>query len=157
MTHQRQFSSKRVLKLWLVTLVMVLVVTAAPESSQSRFKPDHESQVRDFVTAFNERNLDAMVSMADENIQWLSVDGAKITVETEGKAALRKSMEGYFRKCASCRSSLEWIQSAGNRVTALERASWTGKSGPMAQKSLSVYEFNEAGILRVFYFPAERE
>ena len=157
MTHQRHFSSVRAIKLLLVTLVIVLAVSAVPDSSLSRFNADHESQVRDFVAAFNDRNLDSMLSMADENIQWLSIDGAKITVETEGKAALRKSMESYFRKCPSCRSSLEWIRSAGNRVTALERASWTGKNGPLTQKSLSVYEFNAAGIVRLFYFPAERE
>ena len=156
MTHQRHFSPIRALKLF-VALVMVLAVSAARDSSASRSKPHHESQVRDFVAAFNDRNLDSMLSMADENIQWLSIDGAKITVETDGKAALRLSMESYFRKCPSCRSSLEWIRSAGNRVTALERASWTGKSGPVTQKGLSVYEFNAAGIVRVFYFPAERE
>jgi hypothetical protein len=157
MTNQRRFLSKKVLTLWFAILVTTLAVSAAPGSFASRFEPDHEKQVRDFVTAFNERNLDSMLSKASENIQWLNVDGAKITVETEGKAALRKSMETYFRQCPSCRSSLEWVQSAGNRVTALERASWTGTSGPMAQKSLSVYEFNQEGIVRVFYFPAERE
>ena len=156
-TNERRFLSRKVLTLWSVIMVTALGVAAAPESFQSRARPDRESQVRDFVTAFNERDLESMLSKASENIQWLNVDGAKIKVETDGKAALRKSLEAYFRQCPSCRSSLEWVQSAGNRVTALERASWTGKSGPMSQKSLSVYEFNQEGIVRVFYFPAERE
>jgi hypothetical protein len=114
-----------------------------------------EKQVRAFVEAFNARDIDGMLAMADENIQWLSVDAAKISVETEGKAALRESMSRYFRSCPTCKSSLEWIQRAGSRVSAMERASWSGKSGAKSQSGLSVYEFRGDKILRVYYFPAE--
>ena len=114
-----------------------------------------EKQVRAFVEAFNARDIDGMLALADENVQWLSVDGAKISVETEGKAALRESMTRYFRSCPTCKSSLEWIQRAGSRVTAMERANWTGKSGAKSQSGLSVYEFGGDKILRVYYFPAE--
>ena len=68
---------------------------------------------------------------------------------------LRETLD--FRKCPSCRSSLEWVQNAGKRVTVVERASWTGTRSTMAQKSLSIYEFNPEGTVRVFYFPADRE
>jgi len=127
------------------------------ESRVTQSKTAQETRVREFVAAFNARNIDAMLEAADENVQWLSVDGAKVTIETEGKKALRQSMESYFRSCPSCKSNLEWIQSAGSRITALERASWTGKSGLKSQKSLSVYEFREGKIFRVYYFPADAD
>src|SRR5262245_55749352 len=118
---------------------------------------DHEKQVRDFVAAFNIRDLTKMLELADDNIQWLNVNGAKISIETEGKAALKASMEKYFRGCSTCKSSLEWVQAAGSRVSAREIAHWTSKSGQKEQSSLSVYEFQGDKIIRVYYFPAERE
>lgn len=93
----------------------------------------------------------------DEKVQWLSVEGKRVSVEAEGTAALKASMASYFKSCPTCRSSLEWVQSAGSRVTALERASWVGARGPASQTSLSVYEFSDRGIARVYYFPAERD
>lgn len=47
--------------------------------------------MREFVEAFNARDIDVMLALADENVQWLIVDGAKVSVETEGKAALRET------------------------------------------------------------------
>ena len=118
---------------------------------------DHEKHVRDFVAAFNARDLNKMLELADDNIQWLNVNGVKISIETEGKAALKASMEKYFNECSTCKSTLEWVQSAGSRVSAREIAHWTSKSGPKEQSSLSVYEFQGDKIIRVYYFPAERE
>ena len=143
-------------------VVLLTYVLAAQTYSQNQSEKKsilaettQEKRVREFVAAFNARNIDAMLDAVDENVQWLSVDGAKIAVEAEGKKALRQSMESYFRGCPSCKSNLEWIQTAGIRVTALERASWSGKSGPKSQKSLSVYEFRDGKIVRVYYFPAD--
>ncbi len=148
------FGAKRYLKLWLTILVTAVGVPAsAPPAVNSSVEP--EKQVRAFVEAFNTRDIDVMLALADDNIQWLIVDGAKVSVETEGKAALRDSMVRYFRSCPSCKSSLEWIQIAGSRVTAMERASWSGKDGAKSQGSLSVYEFRGDKILRVYYFSAE--
>lgn len=155
MKIQHPFGAKRVLQLWLAVLVTAIVVLAGPELSPVNSSIEKEKRVREFVEAFNARNVDAMLELADESVQWLIVEGPKVSVETEGKAALRESMGRYFRSCPSCKSSLEWIQSAGSRVTALERASWFGKSGAKSQRSLSVYEFRGDKILRVYYFPAE--
>jgi hypothetical protein len=118
---------------------------------------DREKLVREFVEAFNAREIEKMLELADEGIQWLSIDGVKISVETEGKKALRDSMEKYFRDCPTCKSSLEWVQIAGSRVTAKEKASWMSKNGPREQSGLSVYELRNGKVLRVYYFPADIE
>jgi hypothetical protein len=135
-----------------VSTMFPLIAGAAPPDPA----PTREQQVRAFVAAFNERDLDRMLALADEKIQWLSVDGAKLAVETEGKAALKESMTAYFKSCPSCRSSIEWLRDTGQRIAVLERASWTGKSGSVSQTSLAVYEFGAGGIVRVYYFPAEK-
>jgi hypothetical protein len=144
-------------KLWLAVLVIVLgaTVTVSMETGSVNAQTDHEARVQEFVASFNNRNIEAMMGAVDENVQWLTVNEAKITIETEGKKALRESMERYFRSCSSCKSSLEWVKKSGSRVTAMERATWSGKSGLKSQTSLSVYEFRNGKILRVYYFPAE--
>lgn len=150
---------RKVSRLWHVVLAACLaaLVTFTPESVEAVTQGDHEARVREFVAAFNDRNLEALLGAVDENIQWLNITGAKVTIETEGKNALRKSLEGYFRRCPSCKSSLEWVRKSGGRVTAMERATWAGKSGLKSQSSLSVYEFHNGKILRVYYFPAEAD
>ncbi len=153
--HHNQ--SKKDSNLWLAILAaaLVAVVTVSLETAKTQAQAEHETRVREFVAAFNSRNIDAMLGAVDENVQWLSVNEAKVTIETEGKNALGESMERYFRSCPSCKSSLEWLQKSGSRVTAMERASWSGKIGLKSQASLSVYEFRNGKILRVYYFPAD--
>jgi hypothetical protein len=155
MKNQLASRAKITLRLSLVFLAMAMLAPASPEFQQARSGGEPEKQVREFVAAFNARQIDVMIEMTAEKVQWMIVDGAKISIETEGRAALRSSMERYFRSCSSCRSSLEWVQTAGSRVTAMERASWSGKDGAKSQRSLSVYEFQDGKILRVYYFPAE--
>lgn len=155
MKNQRSFGTNRTLKLWLMILATAVGVPASPAHRSVNSSVEPEKQVRAFVEAFNARDIDGMLALADENIQWLSVDGVKISVETEGKAALRESMVRYFRSCPTCKSSPAWLQRTGIRVAAMERASWSGNSGAKSQSGLSVYEFRRDKILRVYYFPAE--
>ena len=119
--------------------------------------PSPTETVRSFVTAFNARDVESMLALADDAIEWGTVDGKTIAMETSGKEALRAAMTSYFASCPSCRSELEWVQPAGSRVAAYERSSWTDKAGvESSQASLSVYEFANGRIARVLYFPVER-
>lgn len=141
----------------LAALALSLFAITASVSRSVDTKADTEAEVRRFVAAFNARNIESMLAIVDDKVQWLSVDGAKVTIEAEGKNVLREKMERYFRGCPSCKSSLDWVRGSGSRVTAMERATWSSKSGLKSQRSLSVYEFRYGRILRVYYFPAEPE
>ncbi len=144
-------------RLTMLLLVCAVCFLSSDSTALCRATSDnaHEKLVRDFVAAFNARELDSMLSMVNEKVQWLNLNGSNVSVEAEGKSALRETMERYFQSCPTCKSSLEWIQTAGGRVTAMERATWSTKTGARAQRSLSVYEFSDGKILRVYYFPAE--
>ncbi|MDQ3068281.1 MAG: nuclear transport factor 2 family protein [Acidobacteriota bacterium] len=112
--------------------------------------------MRAFVAAFNARDIEAMLALADDAIEWISVDGAKLSTETAGKAALRSSMTTYFKSCPTCRSSVEIGTVSADRVTALETAMWTAAGVERAQRGVSVYEFAGGRIRRVYYFPVEK-
>lgn len=127
-----------------------------PESFAAETPKTNEQRVRDYVSAFNKREIDTMLSMATDDIQWLIVAGDKITVETQGKAKLRESLAAYFKSTPSAQSELEWVRVTASRVAALERAAWQSKSGPKSQASLSIYEFRGGLISRVYYYPVEK-
>ena len=139
----------------LLILVALLHIMPSSKSFAADTPKSNEQRVRDYVTAFNEQNIDTMMSMVTDDIQWLMVTGDKIAVETQGKQKLRESMAAYF-KSTKAKSQLEWVQTTASRVAALERASWQGKSDLKSQASLSVYEFRGGLISRVYYYPAEK-
>ncbi len=138
-------------------LLVFLQFVGTIESFAAEAPPALEQRVRDYVSAFNQREIDTMLEMVSEDIQWLSVAGDKITVETEGKAKLRESMAAYFESTPSVRSELQWVEVTASRVAALERVAWQSKSGPKSQAGLCVYEFRGPLISRVYYYPAEKE
>ncbi|MGX5913770.1 nuclear transport factor 2 family protein [Aliidiomarina sp. Khilg15.8] len=119
------------------------------------FANDRIDRVNEFVAAFNAQDSDAMAELVADDVQWLSVDGEEILVETDGKAALTSAMENYFKTCPSCRSELVDMIVTGDQVSAIEQASWQGQDGKQSQRALSVYEFSGNLIQRVYYFQTE--
>lgn len=117
---------------------------------------DHARVVEAFLEAYNTRDLDAMLALAHDEIEWLMIDGTKVATETSGKDALRRSMTGYFASCPSCRSTMVAGPATAARIAVIETASWQAASGPRSQASLAVYEFADGLIRRVTYFPSEK-
>lgn len=148
--------------LWLGMMVCLSVLpflgsrSPAPESVPSA-SPGNVEIVRTFTQAFNQRKIEALLSLVAADVQWLNVSGNKTEVEVDGKPALEKWVRGYFKSCPSCRSELTSLMAAGTHVTVYERARWEAKSGPQSQTSLGVYEVRAGLIRRVWYFPAEKE
>ncbi len=116
---------------------------------------DREVLVRKFVEAFNRQDPDAMMGMMAPNIQWLSVDGEKISSEGSSREGIGAGMKKYFKSCPTCRSTLAGVVATPNRLTAVEIAQWKKGGVDKEQRSVSVYEFSGALISRVYYFPAE--
>jgi len=143
------------LPLLLAAACLGLVPAVHQEASPE--EPAGVQAVRAFVEAFNERDLDGLLALAHEEIEWASVSGTEVAVETRGRLELAAGLESYFEGCPTCRSELLWIEAAGTRVATHERASWTTTAGPKAQSSLAVYELEEGAIRRVYYYPAEAE
>lgn len=111
--------------------------------------------VENYIEAFNLHDLDAMMDMVADNVQWLTIEGDEIIKEANSKEELRATMTKYFEDCVGCRSSLKHIYATGQRVMALEVASFPTGHGTLSQQSASVYEFVGPRIRRVYYFPVE--
>lgn len=122
--------------------------------SQEPVSPNVRTVER-FVAAFNAHDSGAMAEFVADDVAWLSITGKDVAVEVMGKSELVASMNAYLESCPTCQSELSGTISTPGRVSAIEVASWQGKSGSRSQRSISVYEFSEGVIQRVYYFPSE--
>jgi hypothetical protein len=140
----------------LLVLVACFTLMNPTNAAFSAFVKNQEQIVYSYIAAFNARDIDAMLEMVTDDVQWLSISGDKITVEAKSKEVLRTTMVEYFKSCASCRSRLGHTFSSNNRVSALEVAIFQTSKGVQEQRSVSLYEFSNGLIKRVYYFPAEK-
>jgi hypothetical protein len=109
-----------------------------------------------WVDAFNRHDIEAMLSEVTPDFEWFMVDGATLSLETSGAAALRESMRSYFEKFPTARSTIEASMTSGSFVSLRERASWQSKGEARSQASVAVYELNGGKLRRAWYFPAEK-
>lgn len=139
--------------------VTVLVLACAGSSVRADAQPASEGRdrlVARFIEAFNAQDVDAMGRLVTDDVQWLSIDGESVSVETGTKQELLTSMGKYFKSCPSCRSSLSGVIATADRLSAIEVARWETPKGKKEQRGISVYEFSGPLISRVYYFPVER-
>lgn len=137
-------------------LVSVFLLILTPGVHANEIKPTNLETVERFIAAFNAHDSNAMANFVADDIEWLSIVGKQVAVEASGKDNLIVSMNAYFKSCPTCRSKLAETISTTSRVSAIEIASWQGKSGAKSQRAISVYEFSNGMITRVYYFPAEK-
>lgn len=134
------------MKINALLLTLLLIVSSNVEAD------DYTKTVKFFVSAFNAKNIDDMLSATTPDVQWMSVAGHTLSIETRNQVSLKASMQGYFNSVPSARSTIEQIRQSGPFVYTLERASWESKGVTAAQCSMAVYEFAEDKIKHVWYF-----
>lgn len=106
------------------------------------------------MSAYNAHDIPAMLALVHPDVQWLSVEGDSVSVQTDGAEALAESLQGYFQSIPSSRSTVESMMEAGRFVTVWERAHWERGGKPASQSSLAVYEIADGRIVRIWYYPA---
>jgi len=138
--------------LLIVTLVLSISTGTAGQSPTG--KNDAEQKVLDFVTAFNQQDVNAMLALASTDVTWMSVSGETISKEASGAEDLKASMLSYFSTHTSSFSSIAQIQSSGPWVTTLERAGRLVEGQFKGQCAYAMYELADGLIRSVWYFSA---
>ncbi|MCO7225811.1 nuclear transport factor 2 family protein [Pleionea sp. CnH1-48] len=111
-----------------------------------------EKAVRSFIDAFNKKQTKAMLAMATPDIRWMSVMHEHLSVETKGRSALGKAMDGYFKHYPKASSSLLDISSHGPFIHTVEKATWQQEGSAKSQCSHAIYEMEQKQIKSVWYF-----
>ncbi len=120
--------------------------------SCSAHASDNVSVVQQFVAAFNAHDVDAMMSVASNDVRWMSISGSEISVEAAGKAQLAASMEDYFESLPSARAEVRSSIASGPFVHTVEKASWTSDGIENSGCGAATYEFADGKIVNVWYF-----
>ena len=153
------------LALWPATASPAGLPGSAQESVAEEARATQESPadgwratlVRQLVAAFNAHDPQAMGALTADGIQWLSIAGSSLATEAEGRAALIEGMTSYFADFPTVRSEIEELAVMGDYVVVRERVTWNSATGRRSQASMAVWEIADDKIVRVWYYPAERE
>jgi len=138
----------------LLIAVLVLSISIGMAGQSLSGKNDAEQKVLDFVTAFNQQDVEAMLTLASTDVTWMSVSGETISKEASGVEDLKASMLAYFSTHPLSFSSIEQIQSSGPWVTTLERAGRLVEGQFKGQCAYAVYQLADGLIRSVWYFSA---
>ena len=110
-----------------------------------------------YVEAYNARDLDAMLALMHDDVEWLSIEGSETVAFASGKSDLAAQMEGYLASPNATVSTVEGSVGDGRFVAVREVAHWTdGEGNARSQSALAVYEIEGGLVRRVWYYPATR-
>lgn len=112
--------------------------------------------IENYLRAYNARNIDSMLNMVTDDVEWVIIAGTGISVENSGKQTLRMVLTGYFDQDPSVHSEIEAVMVTGSLVSVRERIHLQSKDGPGSLMSLSVYQIQGNKIQRIWYFPAQK-
>ena len=70
------------------------------------FSGENSELVERFVSAFNQKDVDAMLEVSAPDIRWMSVSEDRLSIETSTHAELRAAMAGYFESFPDASPSL---------------------------------------------------
>lgn len=142
-------------KLGLILVVTSVLCTSMTMADQSPGgKNAAEQKVLDFVSAFNQKDVDAMLTLASADVTWMSISGAKIIEDAGGAESLKSSMQDYFSTYPTSFSVIEQVQSSGPWVTTLERAGRKIDGQFKGQCTYAMYRLVNGLVQSVWYFPA---
>lgn len=142
----------------LVLLAMPFGGAASASAQRAPLSPRDTTPiavVREYVAAFNAKDLDAMMRTVASELVWMSVSGDSLTDVGRGVGAFRELIAGYFRAVPSARSELRQIEATGPWVTTHERTRWNAApAAASGQSSVVVYEVRDGRIRRVWFYPS---
>lgn len=136
----------------LIFVALLIVISTTNVHAKTS---EQSSIISAYSAAWNAKDLPKMAALMHPEIEWLSVEGAKISIETKGKDELLSALEKWFLSPNLPKGSLRDWSINGNFIAVTETASWLDKTNQsQSQSSLTVYELKDKLIRRVYYYPS---
>jgi len=139
-----------------VAAVLALLLPG-PLVAEEHAAPAPLAVAQAYVEAYNARDLDAMMALMHDEVEWLAIEGSGAQAFAKGKPDLAEQMRGYVNSPVATTSVIDGSVIDGRFVAVREIARWTGSDGePREQSALAVYEIEAGLVRRVWYYPATR-
>ena len=128
--------------IWLIVLTSWAVSIAAAPTTQ----------VELFIDAYNQHDIDKMLAKTSEEVKWFYNINDELSIETDGKKALRKAMIEHFKQQSHARSKIKQSLTLGDTVAVIEEA--FSDDGERSQCALSIYQIKQNLIHSITYYSA---
>jgi ketosteroid isomerase-like protein len=126
---------------------------AGPDTSSTAH--EHVALLMAYEDAFNNEDVDGMLALAHDEIEWISIGDSELSIETTGKEELAESMASYFES-VDTRATVEGTMVNGRFVSFVERVRFNTRSGEeKTQASSAIAEIVDGKIRRLSYYPAQ--
>ncbi len=137
-----------------LSLISFFCITAFPSIEASPLGLSSKDVVVAFVSAYNDHDVDQMMTLCTDDVRWLSVDGHSAETVVAGRQNLDAEMRDHFRRSPRAKSELLVVGDDGPMVVAIEAASSDMGKTTRSQCSASVYRLRAGLIESVWYFEA---
>jgi ketosteroid isomerase-like protein len=110
-----------------------------------------------YLDAFNRHDAAGAAALLGPRIKWMTVDTDKLTVEGQGRDAVRSWLESYFKAEPDVRAEFLSLEQTGILLAVRQRVTWTANGKSRTEQSHAIYEVRDGLVTNVWYFPAVRE
>lgn len=123
--------------------------------SNPRAQTDAGRLVTDYIEAYNQHDIELMLSYLTDDFQWFSSSDGRVTVEASGKQQIARGLADYFENLPDANSVISNIKVEGQQVSVIEEAVWGRGDTRRSQCAPAVYEIARDKLASVTYFDVQ--
>jgi ketosteroid isomerase-like protein len=106
---------------------------------------DNEQLVRRFYAAFNEGDLDSVMALCVDSVEYVNPPDAAEPGTRYGRGAFRRAVEGLAAGFEGFQIEIQAISSAGSEVTVVAKSTGRGRSSGIPFEELQVHVLHVDG------------
>ena len=133
------------------TTLFAAALSVASVSAQAN--TESAQVVSQFIDAFNQHNVEKMLSHTTDSVHWGHVKGNKMTLEASNQTEFGTAMNDYFQTLPAAKAEIISMMDSGSFVTIVEQISWTNEEQRNTQCSIGVYQLSGDKISTISYYP----
>ena len=131
-------------------LISTILISSFISVSQERTP---EEILEDQINAFNNRDIEHLLSNIEEGFKWFYVSKDTMLLEVAGKKHFEQSMIKYFENIKKVQAEIIDFTVFKSRITFHEQVRYTNAKGEeKVTAAMGIYEIRNGLIHRVWYF-----
>ncbi len=110
--------------------------------------------VKQFIDAYNQHSVEAMMQYVSDDVRWMHISGNKLEVETSSKDQFAAAMTDYFETLNNPKATIIELISSSYYVSSIERVEWSTDGEQLSQCSIGNFRIENDKIAEFWYLPA---
>ncbi len=123
-------------------------------STQASADTSSSNVVKQFIAAYNQHSVEAMLQYVADDVQWMHITGNKVEVETASSDQFGAAMTDYFETLNHPKATILQLISSSHYVSTVERVEWSTDGEQLSQCSIGNFRVENGKIAEFWYLPA---